>query len=104
MIGRILIATTGALIVTAGLLLAMDSLTSLFEDESRERYFRITDVLPKPDPGRPDRPRAGVRAPDSVEIESGELAITVPIEAPAELDTEVRGLVGPEVETPAEPQ
>jgi len=63
MIVRVVIAITGAIIVTSSLLLGMDSLTSLFENESGERYFRITDVLPKPEPGRPQRPAAAARQP-----------------------------------------
>lgn len=97
MIGRMLIAIAGALIITAGLLLAMDSVTSLFENRSGERYFRITDVLPRPDPGRPERPRPGSRAPASVELESSAPDTSVPIETPTLPDSD-RPQPQPEVE------
>lgn len=104
MIGRVLIATVGALVITAGLLLAMDSVTSLFENRSGERYFRISDVLPKPDPGRPERPRAGTRAPELAGPESSKPDPTVPIETPTLLDSDRPQLLEPEVELPASGQ
>lgn len=64
MITRVATAIVGAVVVTGSLLLIMDSLTSLFENERVERYFRITDVLQKPEPGRPERPRAARPPPD----------------------------------------
>jgi len=64
MITRILVALVGAVIVTAGLLFAMDRVTSLFRNHDFQRYFRINDILPKPDPGRPTRPRSLSEQPD----------------------------------------
>lgn len=103
MILRVLIAACGALIVTGGLLLAMDSVTSLFEDQSGERFFRITDVLPKPEPGRPERPAAARRQPAGLETEAANPDTVLPIELPEipeAASPDVRGpeLIGPEPE------
>ncbi|HEY5665595.1 MAG TPA: hypothetical protein VIV64_02660 [Gammaproteobacteria bacterium] len=96
MIFRVLIAACGALIVTGGLLLTMDSLTSLFENRSGERYFRITDVLPKPEPGRPERPTAARRQPAGLETEAANPDTMLPIELPEIPDTVSPDLSGPD--------
>jgi hypothetical protein len=100
MFSRIAIAALGALLVTGGLLLSMDALTSLFENRSGERFFRITDVLPRPDPGRPERPGAGQRAPDTGIEEDRDPNATLPIEAPAGPDQRLPELTGPEIPEP----
>jgi len=97
MIFRVLIAAAGAIIVTGSLLLAMDSLTSLFENRSGERYFRITDVLPKPEPGRPERPRAAARQPARVEPEAAGQDNLVPIETPQIVEGQPATLAQPEI-------
>ena len=103
MILRVLIAACGALIVTGGLLLAMDSVTSLFENRSGERFFRITDVLPKPDPGRPERPAAARRQPPGLQTEAADTETVLPIELPEIPETAAPELSGPELTLP-EPQ
>ena len=97
MIFRVLIAAMGALVVTGGLLLAMDSLTSLFEDRSTERFYRITDVLPKPEPGRPERPAAAARQPAGVETEAANAETVLPIELPDIPAATAPGLPEPEI-------
>ncbi|MDX1562235.1 MAG: hypothetical protein R3305_04885, partial [Gammaproteobacteria bacterium] len=62
---RTLIAAVGAVVVTGALLLAMDTVTSLFERNSGQRYFSISDILPRPDPGRPERPGQTMRQPNA---------------------------------------
>ena len=61
---RVLIACLGALVVTTTLLFLMNSAISIFRNRDQQHYFRITDILPKPDPGRPDRPDARPRQPN----------------------------------------
>jgi len=103
MIVRVVIAITGAIIVTSSLLLGMDSLTSLFENESGERYFRITDVLPKPEPGRPQRPAAAARQPQRPEPEFLNPDTALPIVVPEAIDTQVPPVRGPDIELPDPP-
>lgn len=100
MITRLLIAATGAIIVTVGLLLAMDKAISLFREESGERYFRITDVLPKPPPGRPERPGAGERQPELAAPAIGRSDAALPIEPPVAAGAEAPALSGPAIELP----
>ena len=99
MISRILIAAVGAIVITAGLLLTMDHLISLFREDSGERFFRITDVLPKPDPGRPERPAPASRQPalERQQLSNPDAALT--IEAPA-ITTETPTLLGPAIIAP----
>lgn len=99
MIKRLFIAAIGAIVVTTGLLLAMDGVTSLFRRESGERYFRINDILPKPPPGRPERPRA-IRPPERVEAEVSGPEVRLPIEAPATTGSETPPLEDPRLEPP----
>ena len=47
-----------------------------------ERFFRISDVLPKPDPGRPERPQAAARQPAGIDTEAADPEILLPIELP----------------------
>jgi hypothetical protein len=82
MITRILVALVGAVIVTAGLLFAMDRVTSLFRNHDFQRYFRINDILPKPDPGRPTRPRSLSEQPDVPESGNFVPEIGVTVETP----------------------
>lgn len=86
MIVRVFIALIGAAIVTTGLLLGMDYLTSLFRERTGERVFRITDVLPRAEPGRPERPPPRELEPDvptsPTELPSADIAPEPP-RAPA---------------------
>lgn len=100
MIARVVIAAVGAIAITGSLLLVMDSMTSLFEGERGERFFRITDILEKPDPGRPTRPLPGARQPDSPESESEDLNTTVPLELPAPADAEALSIPEPQIDAP----
>lgn len=101
MITRLLIAAVGAIVVTAGLLLGMDAVTSLFRSDTGERYFRITDVLPKPPPGRPQRPETVGRSPQRVELEAASPDAELEIEAPAAVDTDAPQLQAPTIEPSA---
>jgi hypothetical protein len=103
MIARVAIAVVGAVVVTGALLLTMDTLISLFENERGERYFRITDVLEKPDPGRPERPRAARRQPNQPEAESASPNASVPIEAPEDIDIPTPSVSSPGIELPEPP-
>jgi hypothetical protein len=78
MLGRMVIAIVGALVITAGLFLAMDAATGLFRERDLQRYFRITDILPKPEPGRPERPGEVVRPPGTRTLELPEDDATQP--------------------------
>lgn len=82
MIFRVFVALIGAMVITGGLLLGMDKVTSIFRDQSRERYYRITDVLPTPERGRPDRPEAVRRQPGlsdpGIEVPDDEIGLSVP--------------------------
>lgn len=103
MIARVAVAITGAVVVTGALLLAMDTLTSLFENERGERYFRIHDVLEKPPPGRPERPQAARRQPQQPEAETVDPDTSVPIEAPDEIDIPAAPESLPGLDRPALP-
>lgn len=103
MFARVAIAVAGALVVTGALLLTMDSLVSLFENERGERYFRIHDVLQKPEPGRPERPRAQRRPPDQPEAAVTSPDSAVPIETPDEIDLATPPLTSPAIELPELP-
>jgi hypothetical protein len=103
MIARVFIAVVGAIVVTGCLLLAMESLTTLFENERGERYFRITDILPKPDPGRPERPQAARRPPNQPAPEVLTPDAAVPIEAPGAIELEAPPVATPGIELPELP-
>lgn len=103
MLTRIAIAAVGAVVITGGLLLSMDALTSLFENRSGERYFRITDVLPRPDPGRPERPQPGQRQPDTGIEEVSDPDATLPIDAPSGPDRLPPALTVPDIPDPEPP-
>jgi hypothetical protein len=62
MILRVFIALVGAAVVTVGLLLGMNAVTSLFRERTGERVFRIMDVE-RAKVGRPERPPVPERAP-----------------------------------------
>lgn len=64
MLLRLLAAVCGALVITAGLFVVMETLTSLWRNEERLRVFRIDDVLLKPEPNRPARPAQLERQPE----------------------------------------
>lgn len=103
MLSRIAIAAVGALLVTGGLLLSMDALTSMFENRSGERYFRITDILPKPEPDRPERPGPGQRQPDTGIEDVRDANATLPVEPPADPDRRLPELTGPDIPEPEPP-
>ena len=98
MIARLLIAAAGAIIITATLLLGMKTVTALFRNDSGERYFRITDILPKAPPGRPERPEAQSRPPARIEpgAETPDAALT--IDSPAAPTVLPPTLQGPEID------
>lgn len=98
MFARVIIAAVGAIVVTGSLLLVMDSMTLLFENESGERFFRITDILEKPEPGRPIRPLPGARQPDGPESENEELNASVPLELPVPEEAEPLSIPAPEID------
>lgn len=100
MIGRVLIAAVGALIVTAGLLLSMDAVTSLFRSQNGERFYRITDVLPKPERGRPERPAPARRQPEFERETFTGTDQEVPIEVPEALEPQPSTLPLPAIELP----
>jgi hypothetical protein len=106
MLLRIFIACLGAITVTVGMLLAMDAVTNVFRDRDLQRYFRITDILPKADPGRPERPEAVARPPDAPTAESPAIYSTPPLQAPADVQPEIEPpvVLAPEIdagETPS---
>ena len=83
MLVRIGIALAGAIVVTFGLLLVMDTVTDVFRDGDTTKYFRISDVFAKPDNLRPDRPEAVALPPDTeAETATSETDARVPIDAP----------------------
>lgn len=104
MIARVVVAITGAVIVTAVLLLGMDALTSVFRNHSAEKYFRITDVLPKPPPGRPKRPEDRAPPPSPTVPEAVNPDASVTIEAPEAPTTQSPRLAAPEIEPPPSPE
>jgi hypothetical protein len=63
MIVRMLIAIVGALVITTGLLLSMDAVTSAFRERSTTKMYRISDVVRRDRSGRPDRPEPPTRLP-----------------------------------------
>jgi len=100
MIARVVIAAAGALIVTGSLLLVMDSLTSLFENERGERFFRISDILERPERGRPERPRPAARQPNQPASEGVNLNSAIPIEVPEAAEAEALSVPAPEIDPP----
>jgi len=83
MIYRVFFAVLGAIVVTTSLLLAMEKVTSVFRERDTTKYFRITDILERPDPGRPERPASPRRLPAAPEAEVSLPAPRIPLEAPA---------------------
>jgi hypothetical protein len=83
MIARALLAVVGAGVITAGLLLAMDAVTTVFRADSGERYFRIADVFLLPGPDRPVRPPAAERQPEMPAPVYSNPDVRVTIETPA---------------------
>lgn len=106
MIIRSLLAVLGALAITVTLLLAMDSVVSVFREDSGERYFRIGDVLARPDSGRPDRPAPVARQPETTLPEESDIDVSVTVEAPSglELGAVVRELAEDDEIGSAEPE
>jgi hypothetical protein len=106
MIGRLFIALVGALVVTSFLLFAMDAVTSVFRERDSHRYYRITDILPKPDPGRPVRPEPVSRPPALPGRELTRPAAGLGIETPGAGNNDVLerpSVRGADIERPALP-
>jgi len=76
---RLLIAITGAGLITATMLFGMSEFTAMFRQRGTDKFFLITDILPRPDPGRPVRPPPAALPPAraSVEYRAGDLGISV---------------------------
>jgi hypothetical protein len=100
MIARLSIAIAGAIIITIALLLGMRTFTTLFRDDTGERYFRITDILPKPPPGRPERPQALSRSPERIDPGIENPDATLSIQAPTAPGAARPALEGPAIESP----
>jgi hypothetical protein len=83
MLVRVGIALVGALVVTFGLLWAMDEVTTVFREQDPTRYFRISDILARPADRRPDRPDAVALPPEADNAEFTAPDANLPIEAPA---------------------
>jgi hypothetical protein len=64
MVLRVVIALVGAVVITAGLLLGMDAVTSVVREVDYHRYYRISDVFARPADRKPDRPEARERPPE----------------------------------------
>lgn len=104
MVFRLLTALVGALVITASLLLGMDALTSVFRERDAVRYFRITDILPSPEPGKPERPAPVRRQPEIEQQDVGSGATSLPVgdEAPPEPALSVApAVIEPELELPS---
>jgi len=101
MIARLSIAIAGAIVITVALLLAMRTFTTLFRDDSGERYFRITDILPKPPPGRPERPQARSRSPERFDPGIENPDATLSIQAPTVPGADRPALEEPAIEPPS---
>jgi hypothetical protein len=86
MILRVFVALLGAIVVTGSLLLGMDALTSMFRERDGQRYFRITDILPRPEPGRPERPAPAARQPSAPETETVLPQNPLTIDLPTDFD------------------
>ncbi len=69
MIARVFIALIGAVLITGTLLLAMNSVTTVFRERDGARFFRISDVIVRPDDGRPERPAPVLPQPDRPEAD-----------------------------------
>lgn len=98
MILRLLIAIIGAGLVTVTMLYGMSEFTAMFRQRGTDKFFLITDILPRPDPGRPARPPAAALPParTSVEYAPGEIGIQVEIRPEADA-----ARVSPEAVPPA---
>lgn len=79
---RVFLALVGAVIITAGMLLGMRAVTSLFEQADYHRYYRITDVFARPWDQRPDRPEDRPRPPPSPALTSDVPDSDVPVPPP----------------------
>ena len=86
MIYRLSVALLGAIVITSGLLLGMDKVTAVFRSQSGERYFRITDVLPRAERGRPDRPSAPAQQPGLGEPGFEVFENEIPLEEPGPIE------------------
>lgn len=105
MIFRVVIALVGAAAITATLLLAMHSVTSVFRESDGTKYFRISDVLTRPDSGRPERPPPVARQPELPESEAELPDSRLPVEPAPSFDFEEdrpAGVLDPEL-APADP-
>jgi hypothetical protein len=80
---RLIIASTGALVVTLALLLAMNEVTSRFREKDPTRYFSI-DVVQPLDTGRrkPEPPRAPELPPERAQPRYEAPVTTLPFERP----------------------
>jgi len=106
MISRMLIAIVGALVITTGLLLGMDAVTSVFRERSTTKMYRISDVVRRDRSGRPDMPEPPTRLPALPDIDpAGRSNPGIAAEAPAAPAASVPGfdasrvLLDPEADT-----
>lgn len=84
MIARLVVAVVGACLITGALLLGMSEFTAIFRQHDGGKYFLITDILPAPDRGRPQRPPAAAMPPGRQVVEfdgnGAEVSLTAPDE------------------------
>lgn len=103
MVSRLLVAVVGASAITIGMLLGMSEFAEIFERRDPTQYFRITDVLVRPDDGKPERiPRAGAQ-PERGTVEYERPDTELGVERPT-VDVESRAdtsAARPELEAPA---
>lgn len=98
MILRLLVAIVGASIITVTMLYGMSEFAAMFRHRNGDKLFLVTDILPRPDPGRPVRPPAAALPPARTEVEYRPGNVGVPLDAPS--GPEAGLAVGPEAVPP----
>lgn len=53
---RLVVASAGAALITAAILLGMSEVAQRIRQRDPTRFFQITDIIPRPERGRPTRP------------------------------------------------
>jgi hypothetical protein len=102
MLTRVILAAVGAVIITGGILLGMSGFVDAFRKRDAVRYFTITDILPRPERGRPERPADAQLPPErrtpAYEGERGRLTLEAPAEP--EIGSPAPAAPRPSLDTP----
>jgi hypothetical protein len=79
MIARLFIAIVGAAVITAAILLGMSGFATAYKNRGGDKLYLITNILPRPERGRPERPPDAALPPGRTraDFEAGDTRLRV---------------------------